>query len=132
MDQPDFLGTGWKFPLSCEQNRIEMVDDEACIRQSIFVILGTARGERVMRPDFGCDINKMVFENINTTTFTLIAFYVEESLLKWEPRIEVKNVSVVRDEKKGNQLNITIDYIVKRNNSRTNLVYPFFLEGRQA
>lgn len=132
MGQPDFLGTGWKFPFSYQQGRIALVEAEDCIKQSIFIILSTARGERVMRPDFGCDINKMLFENITTTTFTLVSFYVKEALMKWEPRIQVQNVTVSRGEEAGNQLTIDIDFIIKRNNSRVNLVYPFYLEGRQA
>ncbi len=132
MSQSDFLGTGWKLPVSLSQNRVRMVAAEDSIKQSIFVILGTARGERVMRPDFGCDINTMAFELVNTTTFTLISFYVEEALMKWEPRIDVQKVNVFPEENKRNQLNINIDYIIKTNNANTNLVYPFYLEGRQS
>jgi len=109
MSQSDFLGTGWKFPFSYKAQRMEMVEAEDCIRQSIYIILSTAQGERVMRPDFGCNINKMVFENINTTTFTLISFYVEEALLKWEPRIDVQKVTVTADEDYVGLLNINID-----------------------
>lgn len=92
------------------------------------IILGTAKGERVMRPDFGCGINELVFAPNNTSTATLITFYIKEALLKWEPRIELLKVNAEADETEQNKLIITIDYMVKTTNTRDNLVYPFYLE----
>lgn len=124
----DFLGKGWKFPIATENGVIASAEAEESIRQSILIILGTAKGERVMRPDFGCGINELVFAPNNTTTATLIKHYVEEALLEWEPRIDVLNVSVNPDAIEPNKLNISIEYRVITANTKGNLVYPFYLE----
>ncbi|MBU0701243.1 GPW/gp25 family protein [bacterium] len=127
----DFLGKGWKYPVSVKQGKIAVSEGEDSIRESIMIILGTSKGERVMRPDFGCGINELVFAPNNTSTATLMDFYIKEALLKWEPRIEVLDVSVSPDEEEGNKLIINIEYMVRSTNTKRNLVYPFYLtEGR--
>jgi len=132
MADPDFLGRGWKYqpdkPVSVMDGKITYSEGEESIKESIMIILGTARGERVMRPDFGCDLNRFVFALNNTTTATLIESYVRESLLKYEPRIEVTDMKVTPDEAEGNKLYIDIEYTVKTSNTKDNLVYPFYLE----
>ncbi len=128
MTDPDFLGSGWKFPVSIKDGKILSSGGYDSIRESIMIILGTAKGERVMRPDFGCGINELVFAPNNTSTATLITFYIKEALLKWEPRIELLNVNAEPDETEQNKLIITIDYMVKTTNTKDNLVYPFYLE----
>ena len=129
IDTADFLGKGWRFPVSVAKGRIVASEGEEKIRESILIILGTSKGERIMRPEFGCSINDLVFEVNNTATTTLVAFHVQEALLKWEPRIEVLDVFVSPDKEKRNQLNIESDYEVKLTNTKANMVYPFFLEG---
>lgn len=125
----DFLGRGWKFPLVIKNEKIMSSQDEDSIKESIMIILGTAKGERVMRPDFGCGINELVFAPINTSTVTLIDFYIREALVKWEPRIEVLNINVIPDgDDAKNKLLINIDYKVNSTNTKNNLVYPFYLE----
>ncbi|MFH1962121.1 MAG: GPW/gp25 family protein [bacterium] len=127
----DFLGKGWKYPVSVKQGKIAVSEGEDSIRESIMIILGTSKGERVMRPDFGCGINELVFAPNNTSTATLMDFYIKEALLKWEPRIEVLDVSVSPDEEEGNKLIINIEYMVRSTNTKRNLVYPFYLtKGR--
>ncbi|MEW5818323.1 MAG: GPW/gp25 family protein [Spirochaetota bacterium] len=128
MAEADFLGKGWKYTVSVKNKKIQYSEGEDCIRESIMIILGTAKGERVMRPDFGCGINELVFAPNNTSTATLITFHVKEALLKWEPRIETLDVSVEADKEERNKLNINIEYRVKTTNDRRNLVYPFYLE----
>lgn len=128
MTDADFLGSGWKFPVSIKDEKIVSSEGYDSIRESIMIILGTAKGERVMRPDFGCGINELVFAPNNTSTATLITFYIKEALLKWEPRIELLNVNAEPDETEQNKLIITIDYMVKTTNTKDNLVYPFYLE----
>ncbi len=126
----DFLGKGWKYPVSIqEKGEIAFSEGEDSIRESIMIILSTAKGERVMRPDFGCGINELVFAPNNTSTATLITFYVKEALQKWEPRIEALNVNVTPDEEERNRLNINIEYMVKTSNTKKNMVYPFYLES---
>lgn len=128
METVDFLGKGWKFPVSVEDGKIVSSEGEDSIKESIKIILGTAKGERVMRPDFGCGINELVFEPIKTSTATLIDFHIREALLIWEHRIDVLSVNVSPDEKEKDRLIINIEYMVKTSNTKSNLVYPFYLE----
>ncbi len=132
MAEVDFLGKGWKYPVSIKNKKIQYAAGEDCIRESIMIILGTAKGERVMRPDFGCGIQELVFAPNSTSTATLISIHVKEALLKWEPRVEVLDVSASPDSEEENMLNIAIEYKVKTTNTRNNLVYPFYLarEGK--
>ncbi|NLW46370.1 MAG: GPW/gp25 family protein [Firmicutes bacterium] len=124
----DFLGKGWRFPVSVNNRQIMSSEAEESIRESIMVILGTAKGERVMRPDFGCGLNELVFAPNDISTATLVTFHVKEALLKWEPRIDLIDVKVVPDEMEYNKLNVEIEYQIKTNNTKANLVYPFYLE----
>lgn len=84
-----------------------------------------------MRPEFGCDINDLVFEVNNSATITMVGYHVEEALNRWEPRINVVNVSVYADPEERHKLNIEIEYEIKSSNSKANLVYPFYLEGEE-
>lgn len=128
MEDADFLGTGLKFPLRVKNEQLILSSGEDVIKESIRIILSTAKGERVMRSDFGCGIHELVFAPNDTSTATLINIHVKEALLKWEPRIEVLDVSVTPDRESRNKLNINIEYRVKTTNTRNNLVYPFYLE----
>ncbi len=124
----DFLGRGWKYPIDIEKGRIACSEEEESIRESILIILGTGKGERIMRPDFGCEINDLVFSPANTQTVTMIGFYIKEALMKWEPRIEVLDVNSYLDREEKNMIHINIDYMIKTTNTKSNLVYPFYLE----
>lgn len=125
----NFLGCGLAFPVSTdERGRVEFADGVTDIEQSIRIILGTAKGERVMRPEFGCGIHEYVFETIDATTLTLVRTSVEDALREWEPRIEVQDVSVSTDELDNGKLLVRIDYRVPQTNNEYNLVYPFYLE----
>ena len=124
----DFLGRGWKFPVSIEGGKIAFSQGEESIRESIKIILGTAKGERIMRPDFGCNINELAFAPNNTQTATMIEFHIKEALMKWEQRIEVLDVNAYPDQAETNRLNVDIEYMIKTTNTKGNLVYPFYLE----
>lgn len=125
----DFLGTGWKYPVKVDIDRkIAMSEYEEDIEEAIRIILGTAKGERVMRPDFGCGIHEMVFEPIDTTTVNLIENSVRDGLIQWEPRIEVIKVEVSTKESAQGKLLISIDYRVRVTNNQFNLVYPFYVK----
>jgi phage baseplate assembly protein W len=100
--------------------------DEA-IRQSIHIILGTAPGERVMRPNFGCNIHDLVYAPNNLNTASLAAHYAIEALGKWEPRIEEIEASADPSSDDPNRLDITIKYKVRATNVSRNLVYPFYI-----
>lgn len=130
----EFLGRGWRFPLEPSgSGELEYSADEAKVQQSILIILGTARGERVMRPEFGSRLRELVFAPINSATRSLVSRYVIEALVKWEPRAEILGVDVSDEEAQIGKLLINIDYRVRATNSRFNLVYPFYLqEGHDA
>jgi phage baseplate assembly protein W len=130
MTDSDFLGLGWNFPVSLDDGgQVAMAaGGEDGIRQSIWMILGTSPGERVMRPDFGCGIYDLVFGVNNAATATAVAVAVREALATWEPRIDVLDVYAVPDPSRPNLLLIEINYEVRSTNSRFNLVYPFYLE----
>lgn len=128
MNNADFLGVGLKFPLILKDGKIALSQYEEDIKEAIWIILGTAKGERVMRPDFGCGIQELVFAANNTATVGMINYYVQDALINWEPRIEVITVDTQPDFEAGNKLNINIEYRVRKTNNVFNLVYPFYLE----
>jgi phage baseplate assembly protein W len=129
MSSSDFLGRGWSFPVGLDDGgQVRLADGEEGIRQSIWMILGTSPGERVMRPDFGCGIHDLVFGANNAATATAVAGAVRDALATWEPRIDVLDVYAVPDPSQPNLLLIEINYQVRSTNSRFNLVYPFYLE----
>jgi phage baseplate assembly protein W len=124
-----FLGVGWQFYVGVDdQGRIASAAYEESIRQAIGIILRTAPGERVMRPDFGCGIHDLVFEVNSASTATRVATQVRQALLRWEPRINVSDVQVTTGEDDA-VLFIGIEYKVRATNNSFNLVYPFYLEG---
>jgi hypothetical protein len=124
----DLLGKGWKYPLQLnEQNEITLAEGEEDIQDAIWIILSTAFGERLMHPDFGCGIHELVFAPNNTGTAGLARFYVEDALIRWEPRIDVEEVEVQDDPTQRELLLISISYRVRTTDSRYNLVYPFYL-----
>jgi uncharacterized protein len=128
-----FLGVGWQFPVSIEdknatKKRFAKAEYEESIKQSIRIILFTAKGERVMRPDFGCGIYELVFAPNDATTRGMAEHHVREALLLWEPRIEVLQVKATAAGAQDEALRISIDYRVRTTDSRFNLVYPFYLE----
>ena len=125
----DFLGRGWRFPVGVDsRGRIAMSTYEEDIKEAILLILRTQKGERVMRPDFGCGIYDYVFSPINTATLTLIERSVREAITEWEPRVEIEKIEVSTEEAGEGKLLISIDYRVRRTNNRFNLVYPFYLK----
>jgi hypothetical protein len=124
-----FLGVGWAFPPHLESDsRLSLVAYEQDIEQAIRIILGTNRGERVMRPDFGAGLIEFVFEPANTATMELLKKRVEESLVDWEPRIDVEEVKVTIEPNERNRLDINVNYRVRATNTLHNLVYPFYLQ----
>ncbi|BAY14142.1 GPW/gp25 family protein [Calothrix sp. NIES-2098] len=125
----NFLGVGWEFPVELDKNgKIKMAYYEQSIRRAIKMIIETAPGERVMRPDFGCGIHNFVFAVNSAGTATRVASEVSESLIKWEPRIDLINVNAFPDPDKAYILLISIDYRVRATNNEFNIVYPFYLE----
>jgi phage baseplate assembly protein W len=125
----EFLGVGWKFPVqTTPAGRIALSQYEEDIKEAIPIILSTAKGERVMRPDFGCGIHDLVFAPINTATLTLVENTVREALTIYEPRIELIRVKASAERAEEGKLLVSIDYRVRSTNNRFNLVYPFYLK----
>lgn len=125
----DFLGVGWRFSVGLNERRgIALSSYEKNIEECIWIILGTAKGERVMRPDFGCDIHELVFAPNNAATRGLIITAVTEALVRWEPRIMKINVDVATDSGNPAELAINVQYEVRATNNTFNVVYPFYLQ----
>jgi phage baseplate assembly protein W len=123
-----FLGVGWAYPVCLAGGRTAIVVFEEDIRQAIRIILGTNPGERVMRPDFGAGMNRLVFEPMSVATIETVKVRVREALVDWEPRIDVEAVSASTDPAAPNKLLVDVTYRVRATNTRTNLVYPFYLQ----
>ena len=124
----NFLGRGWKYPVEVDRaGGIAMTELDESIRQSILIILGTAPGERVMRPNFGCGIHDLVYAPNNLNTASLAGHFCVEALTKWEPRVEEVEAHADPSEDDANRLDITIKYKVRASNSSRNLVYPFYI-----
>jgi phage baseplate assembly protein W len=129
----EFLGRGWAFPVRVEpaSGRIATAADEEDIRQSILIILKTAKGERAMRPDFGCGIHNLVFASIDTATLAQVKRDVSDALRDYEARIVVTGVQARAGNLLNGQLIIEIDYLVRQTNQPGNLVFPFYFREGQ-
>jgi phage baseplate assembly protein W len=128
----EFLGRGWGFPVQLDvaTGRVADAEHEADIRQAIRIIIETAPGERVMRPDFGCGIHALVFEAADTTLLQRVRSEVEAALTRYEARIELLAIDVNAAPGTDGQLLIELEYRVRLTNQVGNLVYPFyFREG---
>jgi len=121
-----FLGKGVSLSFDIDNSgALKMSSTEELIKESIFIILSTKIGERVMNYHFGCKIHELMFELNNSKTHARARAYVDEALKKWEPRIEVKRIIVESAIK--NELMIDIDYYILESNVIDNMVYPFYL-----
>ena len=132
VERKDFLGRGWSMPVELDPRTglVATVAYEADIRQSILIILETAPGERVMRPNFGCGIHEMVFTALDSTTQQRIRSEVELALQRYEARIELIAVEMDEAASAEGKLLIEVEYRVRRTNQVGNLVFPFyFREG---
>ena len=128
MNEGDFLGNGWAFPFRISPSGgIALSRQEFDIDEAIRIILSTAKGERHMRPEFGCGIHDLVFAPNNATTAGLVETYVTEAAGWWEPRVKVLRVDANSDDDERNKLLINVHYRVRATNDERNLVYPFYL-----
>lgn len=126
----NFLGKGFAYPLQINpRGGLKESRQEQKIKESILIILGTQHGERVMRPNFGCNLKSLAFDPNNTATANLARHYTEEGLTMWEPRILLDEVIVESDNRNGRLL-IHIHYKIKSTYEPNNLVYPFYLEPK--
>jgi phage baseplate assembly protein W len=122
-----FVGRGWAFPVRTDSTGgIALVAKQQEIEEAMRLVLGTAPGERPMRPEFGCRIHSYVFASADATTAGLLEYEVKEALVRWEPRIEVLDVDVTFDNENVGTIYINIVYRVRTENSPRNLVFPFY------
>jgi len=126
----EFLGKGWSFPPDFlkKERRVEMTEGFTDIERSLEILLGTRKGERVLRPDFGCNLDDMVFETFNESLKTYLSDMVKTAILYHEPRIEPLEVKIDDSFIYEGRLMIEIEYLVRSTNSRFNKVFPFYLE----
>ena len=123
----EFIGAGWAFPVRTDATgRVALVAHEREIEESIRLILGTAFGERPMRPDYGCAIHDYLFAGVDTEIAGRMALAVRASLLRWEPRIDLLDVQVSFDAEDAARVYIDIRYSVGDSNDPRNLVFPFY------
>ena len=130
----DFLGRGWSFPptFSMQQLTVAMTEREVDIEASLHILLTTMQGERIMQPKYGCNMDELVFEALNTTLKTLIIDKIKTSILFFEPRIDVQSIALNSDSELEGIVLVEIEYIVRATNSRFNFVYPYYtLEGTE-
>jgi uncharacterized protein len=131
-DRKDFLGRGWAMPVALDPRtrQVAFAEYEDDIRQAVFIILETAPGERLMRPNFGCGIHELVFAALDSTTLQRIRSEVQDALRRYEARIDVLGVGIDEAASAEGKLLVEIEYRVRKTNQLGNLVFPFyFLEG---
>jgi phage baseplate assembly protein W len=124
----EILGSGVAFPLQVDRRGgIALARDETDIDQAMLLILGTAPGERPMRPEFGCGVHDFVFDTIDAGTVARMETEIRAALDRWEPRVEVTDVQFDLDGTDRGELVIQIAYRVRATNHVRNLVYPFYV-----
>ena len=134
MPDTSLVGRGWSFPVQPGGGgAIGLSDGTAEIEEAVRIILGTALGERVMRPTFGCRIHELVFDPTNGETIGLAERYVKEALAMWEPRIDVQTVTAQSEgpDQLAGRLMISVTYTVRQIKDPRTLVYPFYLIERE-
>lgn len=127
-----FLGTGWAFPptFDLSSGTVDLVSDLEDIKESLDILLSTSLGERVMQPDYGCNLNDYMFESLNNSLIGLIKHHVENSILFYEPRIIAENVDVTSADSTDlieGKFTITVEYSIPVTNSRYNYVYDYYI-----
>jgi phage baseplate assembly protein W len=125
----DFLGVGWSYPVQpAAGGKVALAHYEESVRQSVWLILKTSPGERVMRPDFGCGLGDLVFSVASAKTAGSVEDAVRRALTIWEPRLDLLDVKATPDPGAESTLLIQISYVVRATNNVFNLVYPFYLD----
>lgn len=124
-----FTGIGWSFPPTFKKSarEVEMVGDVADIEQSLTILLGTIKGERIMHPSYGCNLDELLFESYNLTIKNYLIDLVKTAILFYEARIEPVNIGINESFIHEGKVLIEIEYIVRSTNSRFNMVYPYYI-----
>ena len=135
MHNKSFLGVGWKFPptFNRKSGSVMLVSEEEDIRESLWILLSTRKGERNMLPEFGCNLHHMAFENINGNTLAQLKEMIGTAIRQFEPRVTVNNIEVNTSGTIEGFLRIDIQYTINKSNQASNMVYPYYiLEGADA
>jgi uncharacterized protein len=128
IDENSFLGRGWSFPpvFTRGDHGVKMVDEEEDIKQSLIILLSTIKGERIMQPDYGANMEDLLFEPLNVSFAKRMSDTIERAILFFEPRIKTEDINFNQDYENG-LVEIRIDYLVIATNNRRNIVYPYYL-----
>lgn len=127
MNSKSFLGTGWSFPPSFTSNGLVTVSAEQDIYESLWILLSTTPGERVMQPAYGCGLKAHVFDNLDESSFAVMRDLIEKAILFFEPRVTVELIDINDEHYLEGKILLNIVYRVRSTNNRYNLVYPFYL-----
>ena len=129
LERQSFLGTGWTFPPTFDamNNIVRMVSNAEDIEESIRIIISTTPGERIMQPEFGCNIKKLVFEKIDSNIIGELNHLIYQALLDFEPRVNFLSAEIVKRDELDGILYIRVHYSIVITNTRHNLVFPFYL-----
>lgn len=124
----DFLGKGWRFPIIPDASgRLGYIEGDANVEQSLRILLMTRLGERVMRSDFGTEAPRLVFSPGSTQYLRLLENTIQESVVNWEPRVDLTSVTAEADPTDPFKVTVSISYTVRQTNTSTSIVYPFYL-----
>jgi uncharacterized protein len=124
----DFLGKGWSFPPTFDQAiaGVEMLDQEVDVASSLHILLTTAQGERMMLPEYGCNLDELLFESLDTRTKTLMTDKIEAAIVYFEPRIELEGVRLDDSGELEGVVLIEVIYRIISTNTRYNFVFPYY------
>ena len=123
-----FLGRGWSFPPEFKKGikSVKLLENEEDIKSSLEILLSTRLGERIMVPDYGCNLDELLFKPLNLTMKTYVIDLIERAILYHEPRIDVNKIAIDPTNELEGELLINIDYTIRTTNSRKNMVFPFY------
>lgn len=126
-----FLGTGWSFPPSFPKDtaNVIMVSGQQDIEESLKILLSTRPGERIMQPDYGCNLDRLMFEPMDVTLKAYVEDVVKTAILYHEPRIDPSKVMIDTSNEAEGWLNVIVEYTIRTTNSRYNFVYPFYKDN---
>lgn len=133
-EQDDFLGRGWSFPptFNADLQGVEMTEKNEDIQRSLQILLTTTIGERIMQPKYGCNMDDMIFEGMDTTTKTIMKDKIRTAILFFEPRIDVVSIVMNTMNELEGEILIEIEYVIRATNSRFNFVFPYYVnEGTE-
>jgi uncharacterized protein len=124
----DFLGRGWSFPptFNLQMQQVVMTEKKEDIEKSLHILLTTTVGERVMQPKYGCNMDELLFESLNTTTKTIIKDKIKTAILYFEPRIDPVKIELNTSNELEGEILIEVEYVIRATNSRFNFVFPYY------